>query len=40
MKFPDAIARFAEVYAHQTERDHAALVQAIRTGRLKAREDI
>jgi uncharacterized protein (DUF2252 family) len=39
-KFPDAIARFAEAYADQTERDHAALVQAIRTGRLEARESI
>jgi uncharacterized protein (DUF2252 family) len=32
--FDDAIARFAVAYARQTERDHAALIKAIRTKRL------
>jgi len=31
-----ALADFAEAYADQTERDHAALVKAIKTGRVKA----
>ncbi|HEU5269099.1 MAG TPA: DUF2252 family protein, partial [Jatrophihabitans sp.] len=34
--FARAIARFAEAYADQNERDHAALAEAIRTGRLSA----
>ena len=38
-RFPDvfdrAIATFAEVYADQNERDHAALVDAIATGRVQ-----
>ncbi|MBV9608026.1 MAG: DUF2252 family protein, partial [Acidobacteria bacterium] len=32
----DAIATFAERYTAQTERDHAALKRAIRTGKIKA----
>ncbi|MGH8582473.1 MAG: DUF2252 family protein [Gammaproteobacteria bacterium] len=32
----EAIADFAEAYADQNEQDHAALVKAVRTGRLKA----
>jgi hypothetical protein len=31
-----ALADWAEAYADQTERDHAALVRAIEEGRLKA----
>ena len=32
----EAIADFAEAYADQNEQDHAALLKAVRTGRLKA----
>jgi uncharacterized protein (DUF2252 family) len=35
-KFDRAIASFAETYADQNERDHAALLDAIDTGRLRA----
>jgi uncharacterized protein (DUF2252 family) len=35
-KFDAALAEFAASYADQTDRDHAALVKAIRAGRLKA----
>jgi uncharacterized protein (DUF2252 family) len=34
--FAQAIARFAEVYADQTELDHAALLAAIKEGRIQA----
>jgi hypothetical protein len=34
--FDQSIASFAEDYADQNERDHAALVEAIATGRVKA----
>lgn len=34
--FDRALARFAANYADQTERDHAALIEAIRSGRLEA----
>ena len=34
--FDDAIADFAEAYADQNEKDHAALLKAVRAGRLKA----
>ena len=34
--FDDAIVRFAVAYADQTERDHAALVAAVRAGRVPA----
>ena len=35
--FDQAVEKFAVAYADQTERDHAALVKAIRAGRLPAR---
>jgi NAD(P)H-dependent flavin oxidoreductase YrpB (nitropropane dioxygenase family) len=38
--FDDAVARFAVTYADQTERDHAALVEAVRTGRVVAEHDV
>jgi len=34
--FPDAMTSFAVEYADQNERDHEALVQAVRSGRMKA----
>ncbi len=34
--FDQAIGTFALAYADQTEQDHAALVEAIRAGRLEA----
>ncbi|MDX6398875.1 MAG: hypothetical protein QOJ43_2283, partial [Gaiellaceae bacterium] len=34
--FDTALARFAEAYADQNERDHAALAEAIRSGRVTA----
>jgi uncharacterized protein (DUF2252 family) len=37
--FDRAMASFAEIYADQTERDHAALEQAVRDGRLVAERD-
>jgi uncharacterized protein (DUF2252 family) len=38
--FDQAVTTFAVAYADQTVRDHAALVRAIRTGRLSARTDV
>ncbi|MGO9885009.1 MAG: DUF2252 domain-containing protein [Solirubrobacteraceae bacterium] len=38
--FDRAIAAFAEAYADQNERDHAALVDAIATGRVKAETEV
>jgi hypothetical protein len=38
--FDQAIALFAEAYADQTERDHAALMAAIKKGRIKAKVDV
>jgi uncharacterized protein (DUF2252 family) len=35
-RFDQAIASFAEAYANQTERDHRALLDAIKSGRLTA----
>jgi hypothetical protein len=35
--FEDAIADFSVAYADQNERDHAALLKAIRSGRIEAR---
>jgi hypothetical protein len=35
-RFDRALARFARGYADQTERDHAALVKAVRSGRIEA----
>jgi uncharacterized protein (DUF2252 family) len=37
--FDRALAKFAIAYADQTERDHHALVKAIKTGRLRASSD-
>ncbi|MFD3922176.1 DUF2252 domain-containing protein [Streptomyces sp. NPDC058595] len=34
--FDDALIEFAEAYADQNERDHAALVKAVKSGRVKA----
>lgn len=34
--FDDAIVKFANAYADQTERDHAALVAAVKSGRIEA----
>ena len=36
--FDQAIAEFSELYADQNERDHAALVAAIDSGRLEAED--
>lgn len=38
--FADALANFSEAYADQNERDHAALVQAVRDGRIEAEIEI
>jgi uncharacterized protein (DUF2252 family) len=38
--FDEAIAGFAVAYADQTERDHAALVKAVRTGRIAAQTGV
>lgn len=38
--FDRAITRFAQAYADQTERDHVALVRAIRSGRVRAQADV
>lgn len=35
--FDEALARFAERYADQNERDHQALAEAVREGRVTAR---
>jgi uncharacterized protein (DUF2252 family) len=37
--FDRALASFARTYADQTERDHAAMVQAVKAGRLVAQTD-
>jgi len=37
--FDDAMGEFAVAYADQTERDHAALVEAVRQGRIQALEE-
>jgi uncharacterized protein (DUF2252 family) len=37
--FDEAVADFSVAYADQNERDHAALLQAIRSGRLEARQE-
>ena len=36
MTFDQAIGEFALAYADQTVRDHAALVAAVKAGRIKA----
>jgi uncharacterized protein (DUF2252 family) len=38
--FDEAIATFACAYADQTERDHATLVAAVKSGRIRARTDV
>jgi uncharacterized protein (DUF2252 family) len=38
--FDRAMVEFAEAYADQTERDHAGLVEAIRTGRVEAQAGV
>jgi Uncharacterized protein conserved in bacteria (DUF2252) len=38
-RFDDAIADFGEAYADQTERDHAALCAAVKSGKLPAAAD-
>jgi uncharacterized protein (DUF2252 family) len=38
--FEQAVAAFAEAYADQTERDHTALLAAIKEGRIKAVVDV
>jgi uncharacterized protein (DUF2252 family) len=38
--FDQAVADFAETYADQTERDHAALADAVASGRVRARTGI
>jgi len=38
--FDKAIARFADAYADQNERDHSVLVEAIAGGRVEARGDL
>ena len=38
--FAQAIALFAETYADQTELDHAALLAAIKEGRIQAKVDV
>jgi hypothetical protein len=37
--FEDAVANFSVTYADQNERDHAALVNAVRSGRIEAQID-
>ena len=39
-RFDDAVASFAVAYADQTEHDHAALVTAVRSGRIAAESGI
>lgn len=39
-RFESSMVGFAEAYADQNERDHAALVEAVRTGRLQATEGV
>ena len=39
-KFDQAVADFAETYADQTERDHAALADAVASGRVQAQTGI
>jgi hypothetical protein len=37
-RFESVLADFAEAYADQNERDHAALVEAVKVGRVVAHE--
>ncbi len=38
--FEQALASFAEIYADQTDRDHAALAQAVTSGRVQAESGV
>ncbi len=38
--FDRAILRFSEAYAEQNERDHAALVGAVKSGRVAAQTSV
>ena len=40
IKFDNAIADFAEAYADQNERDHAALAAAVADGRVEAQSGV
>ena len=39
-KFDNAVADFAEAYADQNERDHAAFADAVAAGRVEARTGV
>ena len=39
-QFEDAMATFADEYADQTERDHAAMLAAIASGRIAAQTGV
>jgi Uncharacterized protein conserved in bacteria (DUF2252) len=39
-KFDNAVADFAEAYAEQNERDHAALAAAVAAGRVEAQSEV
>jgi hypothetical protein len=39
-KFDQAVTEFGATYAQQTERDHAALADAVASGRVQAQRDI
>ena len=38
--FDQAVARFADAYADQNERDHQALLDAVAAGRITAERDL
>ena len=40
MLFDRAIARFASAYADQNERDHQAVVDAVKAGRITAEQGL
>ena len=40
LAFDDAMVAFSEAYADQNERDHAALVKAVRSGEMIALEGL
>jgi hypothetical protein len=39
-RFDQAVAEFGETYADQTERDHAALADAVASGRVQAQKGV
>ena len=39
-RFDEAIASFSATYADQNERDHQALLDAVKKGRLRAETDV